>query len=117
MEEFQYKEYSEEENKIYQDAMRKIMEGLKNGLNFAEACNDVDVSDAELKGFITDDALKIVIADMHYNKGLGLADLASLLNISLETAEKANREMLEDVSLSSEEIHRLNNPDNRIGNA
>lgn len=117
MDDFRYKEYTEEENKIYNEAIDKIMKGLRNGLNFNEACSTAYIEDKELKGFIEDDALKIVIAEMHYVKDLSLQNIADTLEVSIDTINKANAEMLEDVEIMSTEIYKMNNPDSPIGNA
>jgi hypothetical protein len=117
MEDFKYKDYSDEENKIYNEAMAEIMEGLRNGLSFNEACSIVNVQDKDLRGFIEDDALKIIIAEMHYAKGLSLPEVADILKISTETTNKANLEMLEDIEITAIDAYRLNNPDTQTGNA
>jgi hypothetical protein len=117
MGEFKYKEYTEEENRIYSEAMDKIMRGLEDGLSFHDACNAAPVEDEELKAFILDDALKILIASMHYTKGVPLDEVASLLNVSVEVVGKADREMLDDIAISSTEAYRSNNPDGPTGNA
>ncbi|OGW39441.1 MAG: hypothetical protein A2Y97_02610 [Nitrospirae bacterium RBG_13_39_12] len=117
MEEFKYKQYTDEENKIYYEAMAKIMDGLKNGLSFNEACNDTYVEDKELKEFIKDDALKIMIADLHYMKGLSLPDVADILKVPIESINKANLEMLDDIEITSREFYKMKTPGNPIGNA
>lgn len=117
MEGFQYKQYTEEETKIYNKAMDKIMEGLKNGLSFQEACGSVDVPDEELKNYILDDALKIMIADMHYVKSLSLQDISDSLRLPVERIEKANHEMLEDISITNEQVFKLMNDGTQCGNA
>ncbi|MEW6066900.1 MAG: hypothetical protein AB1610_01180 [Nitrospirota bacterium] len=114
MENVTYKEYSEEENRIYNEAITKILEGLKNGLNFSDACNMADVKEKGLKGFIEDDVLKIVIAEMHYVQGSSLKEIADKLSISVGDLNKANSEMLEDISMMTTNIF---NPNIQIGNA
>ncbi len=117
MEDFTYKEYTEEENEIYNKAMDEIMAALKNGRKFNEACNAINVEDKELKSYIEDDALKIIIADMHYVKGLSLQNVADDLEVSIDTINKANSEMLEDIEIMTTEIYKINNPERPIGNA
>ena len=117
MGDFKYKDYSADESKIYDAAMAQIIEGLRNGLSFNEACGVVYIEDKKLKEFIEDDALKIMIADMHYIKGLTLPELASALKVSIESINKANSEMLEDVSITTAEIFKMTNSDSPIGNA
>lgn len=117
MSDLKYKEYSEEESRIYEKAMTKIREGLKNGLNFNEACSIVDVGDEELKRYIVDDALKVMIAEMHYAKGMPLMQVADALKVPLKAIYTANMEMLEDVGIAAAEIYRTSNPGGPIGNA
>jgi hypothetical protein len=117
MEEFRYKEYTEEESRIYHGAMQKIMEGLTRGLPFVEACSVVEVADEQLKRFIEDDALKIVIADMHYNRGLSLEKVAEDLKVQVDILWRANAEMLEDIEMTSVEMYRSHNPGNPAGTA
>lgn len=117
MEDIKYKEYTPEESKIYDEAIAKIREALKNGLNFNEACSTVDVKDVELKRFIVDDALKIMIAEMHYAKGMTLKQVADALRVPLKVIDIANIEMLQDVGITAAEVYKRSNPDNPIGNA
>jgi len=117
MEDFHYKEYTEEESRIYHDAMDRIMEALHNGMNFRDACGTADVGDEELKRFIEDDALKIMIADMHFKKGLSLEEVAGTLKVPVDVVSKANAEMLEDISISTAEVFKAANPDAPFGNA
>lgn len=117
MENLKYKEYTEEENLIYDESISKIKEGLKNGLSFNEACNIVNIEDAELKRLILDDALKIMIADMHYTKGMTLRQVADTLRVPIIIVDRANNEMLEDVGISAAELYKMSNPNNPIGNA
>ena len=117
MEEFRYKEYTEEESHIYQETMKKIMEGLKSGLSFHEACGAADVADERLRFFIQDDALKILIADMHYTKGIPLELIAEELNVQIDMLSRADAEMLQDIELTSMEVFRAQNPGNPAGTA
>ena len=117
MEEFSYKEYTEEESDIYQESLPKILERVKEGCSFYKACDTVHVEDKELKSLIVDDALKILIAELHYKQGCPLHDIAAQLAVPEEVINRANREMIQDVSLSASEVFRLENPDTQFGNA
>lgn len=117
MSEVNYKHYTEEESAIYNEALEKIKSGLKNGLSFDEACLGVKVEDAELKKLITDDALKVSIAEMHYGQGLNLKQVADTLKVPLKTINVANNEMLEDAGITATEEYRSSNPDAPVGNA
>lgn len=117
MEEFRYKEYTEEESRIYHEAMQKIMEGLTKRLPFDEACSVVKIDDEQLSEFIKDDALKMVIADMHYNKGISLEQVAEDLKVQVDILSRANAEMLQDIEITSMEIYRAHNPGTPAGSA
>jgi len=117
MDDIIYKEYTEEETRIYNEAMIKIREGLKNGLTLKDACGAVEVADAELKKLISDDVLKIMIAEMHFEKGLTLQEVARTLSVSLKAINAAIMEMLEDAGIAAAEEYSNNNPDGPIGNA
>jgi hypothetical protein len=117
MEELRYKEYTEEESRVYHQTMDEIMEGLKKGLTFREACGAAKGNDEQLRRFIEDDALKIMIADMHYNKGIPLEKVAEKLQVPVDKIKEASAEMLEDVGMTAVEIYRANNPDSPVGNA
>ncbi len=118
MSDFEYKHYTDEETKIYNEAMAKIRSGLENGLSFNEACNAVDVEDGALRNFIFEDALKVTIAEMHYQKGILLQQVADTLKLPLKKVNATNLEMLEDIGITAAEVYRKNSPDGPIaGNA
>jgi hypothetical protein len=117
MKEFRYKEYSKEEDIIHENAIERIIEAYQNGLNFKEACSTVSVEDPELRRLIFDDALKIMIADLHISKGMTLIETSERLKVPLRIIMTAYNEMLEDVGYSAAEIFRFNNPEGPIGNA
>lgn len=112
-----YKSYSPEEDRIYEAAISRIRDGLKSGLSFSEACSIMDVNDPELRRFIEDDALKIMIAELHYGKGATLRELSKMLRVSYKAVHDANMEMLEDVGISAAEVYRKNTIDGAAGNA
>jgi hypothetical protein len=117
MENFQYKEYTEEESRIYNEAMENIMAALQKGLSFDEACAGLDITDSELKGFIVDDALKVLIADIHYAKNQPLMHIADTFKVSMDIINKANMEMMQDVEIAASEVYMSKHPDGHIGNA
>jgi ribosome-binding protein aMBF1 (putative translation factor) len=117
MKDFHYKEYTEEESRIYNKAMDEIIAALEDGMAFHAACDSVSVDDTELKRFIVDDVLKVIIAHHHYKNGLSLEDVAATLKVSIEIIHKANDEMLEDISRTATEVFKTTNPDMPFGNA
>lgn len=117
MEDFQYKEYTEEESRIYNEAMENIMAALQKGSSFDEACASLDIADSELKGFIVDDTLKVLIADIHYAKNLPLQHVADTFKVSMDIINKANMEMMQDVEIAASEVYMTKHPGGHIGNA
>ncbi len=116
-ESFQYRVYTEEEDRIYNTAIAKILNNLKSGLNFKEACSMVEVEDLELKRFIVDDALKVSIADMHFSRGMSIEQISDVLNIPVNILDIVKAQMLEEVGVTASEIYKMSNPDSPIGNA
>lgn len=110
MKEIKYKEYTPEENLIYNDSMEKILTSLRSGNTFEEACSNVDISNDSLKHFIHDDAIKIMIAELHYRDGVSLPQVAERLNLSVTKISYASLEMLEDASIASSETFKKDNP-------
>jgi hypothetical protein len=112
-----YKQYSPEEDRIYTESIAAIREGMKNGLTFDKACDAITVEDEGLKEFILDDALKIMIAEMHYGKGVSLSEVARALNIPMSRVSVASLEMLEDAGVAAAELNRKCAPNGPAGNA
>lgn len=100
-EDIRYKEFNEEEERIYKQCIGTIRLNISNGALFDTASEAITVEDQELKNLIVDDALKIEIAEMHYGKGLPLSQVSEKLGVSIERLFKANAEMIEDVANTS----------------
>lgn len=111
---FVYKEYSEEESKIYNSALREILANIKSGMTFDEAVERVKVEDSELKALIEDDALKVLIAELCYVSKIPFEELAKMLSLPIERIRKANFEMLEDIHIT---LDKAFNNSKRRGNA
>ncbi len=117
MADVKYKEYSPEEDRIYTESIAKIREGMKNGLTFDKSCETIKVEDEELKGFIFDDALKIMIAELHYGKGMALEEVSKILNVPMGKVSVASLEMLEDAGIAAAKEYHKNAPTGPAGNA
>lgn len=117
MADVKYKEYSEEEDRIYMETMEKVRDILKSGKSMEEAfCNLTDVDD-ELKALIYDDALKIVIAERHFSMGITVDEISQSLKVPAISIYKAIAEMLEDVGHTSSEFYKQTIGQNQVGNA
>ena len=99
-----YKQFSEEEARIYNQNIEVIRSNVSNGVKFDLACEFINVDDRELKGLIIDDALKVEIAELHYGKNLPLVDVSKKLGVPMARLLKANDEMIEDVVNTASEL-------------
>ncbi|MCS7202970.1 MAG: hypothetical protein NZ809_00775 [Thermodesulfovibrio sp.] len=97
---FVYREYSDEETKIYEKAIKEILQNIKNGMSFKDAVENIQIDNKELKAFIEDDALKILIAELCYVSKIPFEELARMLGLSVEKIRQANFEMLEDIEMT-----------------
>ena len=104
LEKIHYKQFTEEEDRIYKKSIETIRSNISNGVKFDLACEFITVDDRELKGLIIDDALKIEIAELHYGRRIPLMDVAKKLGVPMERLLQANTEMMEDVVTTSEEM-------------
>jgi hypothetical protein len=93
----QFKEFSDEEGRIYEESIGKIKENMKKGMSLDDACNAIEVKDEELKRLIGEDFLKITIAEMHYSQHLPLEAVSKELNVPLARIQKTHRMMIEEV--------------------
>ncbi|MCX8070491.1 MAG: hypothetical protein N2738_08310 [Thermodesulfovibrionales bacterium] len=112
-----YKDYSEQENKIYLETMEKVREILNNGKSLEEAFISFTDIDEELKALIYDDALKIVIAERHFSKGITIEEIAESLKVPVVDIYRAISEMLEDVGHTSAEYYKQVSSQKNVGNA
>jgi hypothetical protein len=116
MENVKYKEYTPEESMIYEQAMARIRKAVGDGVSFPDACGLAEVKDSELRAFIVDDALKVIIGEMHFGKGRSLEDVAETLKVPLRVLYKAVAEMLQDAGIAAAEAYR-NSSAGPVGNA
>ncbi|GMT47882.1 MAG: hypothetical protein IEMM0007_1448 [bacterium] len=95
-----YKNFSKDEEKIYDIEIGKLIKRLQSGQSLNEACSAIDVVDEELRQVLADDVLKIVIAELHYNQGMDFEQVAQRLKITVKEIEETNRIMIEDIMLT-----------------
>ena len=108
-EKINYKQFTEEEDRIYEKSITVIKSNVGNGVKFDLACEFIAVDDAELKGLIVDDALKIEIAEQHYGKRIPLIEVAKKLGVPMERLLRACTEMMEDVVGTAEQATEREN--------
>ena len=77
------------------DSVRKIRNAVENGLSFKDACSLVEISDVEIRDAVVSDALKLLVSEMHYGKGVPLKQLALKLRLSLSCLMNAKESIRE----------------------
>ena len=65
------------------DSLKKITNAVKKGSSFHEACSLINITDVDMRKFIVNDALKLLVSEMHYGNGMPLKQLALKLGVSL----------------------------------
>ncbi|MBF0609133.1 MAG: hypothetical protein SFH39_18840 [Candidatus Magnetobacterium sp. LHC-1] len=107
MGEVMYKKFTKEEDAIYDKGIETLRKALASGVSYPEACALLDISDAELKTIITDDFLKISIAELHYGGGMPLKEVARRLSVAYGLIVQTRAIMLEDIENTGlSEYHR-----------
>lgn len=98
--------FSEEDERVYNESMAVIRQGMEKGLGFDEACREITVQDPELRRLIMDDYLKVVIANLHFEGEMSVEEVAKKLKIPVERVLKARQEMIDEVRDRSIEYAR-----------
>ena len=76
MPEFSFKEFTPEEDKIYEEAINKFREAITAGKTLRQAYEGYPVADKYLEKLIQADFLKIMIAERHFAQRQSLEDVA-----------------------------------------
>lgn len=101
MPEFAFKEFTPEEDKIYKETVEQYREGVKQGKALKEIYEGVSLDDKKLQKIIEADFLKILIAELHFAKGMSLDELAKSLSISPELVQDTMKRMLQEVGMTA----------------
>lgn len=100
-------EYAEtDEDRLYEESVRKITGGVKRSLTFEQAAALVDIKEPATRNAVIDDALKVLIAEMHFAGGKPLDEVAKALGLPLKRLEKARAEMLADIEAEAIEKYK-----------
>ena len=101
MPEFQFKEFTPEESRIYEEAVSKYREAVTAGKTLREAYDSYSITDKELESLIQADFLKIMIAERHFARRQPLEDLAKALAVSLDLVKDTHKRMLQEVGVTA----------------
>lgn len=108
---FLSKRFSSQNWQIYEIATKKIRLGLSKGLTYEQACNTLTDIDHEMKSFIAEDFLKILIAEEHFGSGVAIDDMALLLGLPYERLEACRTAMIEEVDQEIKKSNLSKGPD------
>ena len=98
--------YETEEDKFYEEAVGRIRAAVGQGMSFEQASALIDVGDESLREEMLDDALKVLIAEMHLIGKKPLKDVAQALKLPEERLAKAKKEMLADIEASAIDAYK-----------
>ena len=95
----------------YEHAIKRIRYGLSKGLTYDQACNSLTDIDNDMKSFVTEDFLKILIAEEHFGSGIDIEDMALLLGLPYERLEACRTAMIEEVDQEIKTMYHSKNSD------
>lgn len=101
MPEFHFKEFTPEEDKIYEEAVNTFREAITAGKTLRQAYESYSITDKELGSLIQADFLKIMIAERHFAQQQSLEDVAKTLDVSLDLIKDTYKRMLQEVGVTA----------------
>jgi hypothetical protein len=101
MPEFEFKQYTPEEDRIYTEAVTKYREAMAAGKSLKQAYESYSATDKELEKLIQADFLKIVIAERHFSGKEPLDKIAQDLGITFDLVKDTFGRMLQEVGVSA----------------
>jgi hypothetical protein len=101
MPEFNFKQFTPEEDRIYEEAVNKYKEAVSAGKNLRQAYESYSIADKELENLVQADFLKILIAERHFGQGRSLEDVARDLDISVDLVKETHARMLQEVGVTA----------------
>jgi transcription initiation factor TFIIIB Brf1 subunit/transcription initiation factor TFIIB len=101
MPEFNFKEFTEEEGRIYDEAVAKFRETVEAGKTLRQAYESYAIDDKELEKLIQADFLKILIAERHFGQRQSLDDIARALDVPASLIRETHARMLQEVGVTA----------------
>jgi hypothetical protein len=101
MPEFSFKEFTPEEDRIYEEAVKKFREAITAGQTLRQAYGSYIIADKELMSLIQADFLKIMIAERHFAQHQSLEEVAKALDVSLDLLKETRARMLQEVGVTA----------------
>ena len=103
MPEFSFKEFTPEEDKIYEEAVNRFREAIAAGQTLRQAYGSYSIADRELMTLIQADFLKIMIAERHFAQRQSLEEIAKALDVPLDLIKETHARMLQEVGVTASE--------------
>lgn len=101
MPEFTFKEFTPEENKVYEEAVSAYRKAIEAGKTLQQTYEAYSITDKELGSLIQADFLKILIAERHFTQQQPLEKIAKDLDVSLDLLMDTHARMLQEVGVSA----------------
>lgn len=98
----QYVQFTAIMHREYERAVKKMREELSLGRTYDHAYDTLADISLEIKTFVREDFLKIIIAEEHFGAGLEISDIALLLELPYEQVESARLTLLNDMVRETE---------------
>ncbi len=101
MPEFDFKEFSPEEDRIYEEAVNKFREAVTAGKTLRQAFESYAIADKDLEKLIQADFLKILIAERHFGQQQPLEEIARSLDVRVDLLKETHVRMLQEVGITA----------------
>jgi len=101
MPDFDFKEFTPEEDRIYTEAVTKYREAITAGKTLKQAYESAAIADKALEKMIQADFLKIMIAERHFSGKQPLEIIAKDLGVSMDLVKDTFGRMLQEVGVSA----------------
>jgi hypothetical protein len=101
MPDFDFKEFTPEEDRIYTEAVTKYREAITAGKTLKQAYESTTIADTALENMIRADFLKILIAERHFSQQQPLATIAKDLDVSMDLVKDTLGRMLQEVGVTA----------------
>lgn len=101
MPDFEFREFTPEEDKIYMEAVGTYREAIAAGRSLRQAYESHPVADKELEALIQADFLKILIAERHFTGRQPLDRIAQDLGIPPDLVRDTHARMLQEVGVTA----------------
>lgn len=98
---FDFKEFTDEESRIYEEAIPKFREAVDAGKTLRQAYESYTIADKKLEKLIQVDFLKILIAERHFGQHQSLDDIAKALDVSASLIKDTYARMLQEVGVTA----------------